>query len=212
MDTEVQASAGEDLEVMWSKGANKAAPTKKALEVTDYADLDVVSMPKGKGADAFPVPSPQDFGSYEYMDTNELSAFVDGVIYQNEAQFKHLTKTKMEVQALWRKSGGTENGQPRRAKVLKPTDLLYHVTNADFIVWFAADHCQKMTRHQMEQLVYRQLLRMGKTKDGERTIKPYDFHGFVAELHKYRADVPELAGIVTSLRQLGFEDVLGEQP
>ena len=193
--------SSEEEVVLKPKGHNKHAP-KAQFEVDIDAEM-AVTINKGKGTDLFPVPDATWFGSQEFvLDDGPLTTLMVQTIDGNLKEFAHLKS--MYITVYWRKAGGQSKGKPTQANVLKPSGLLYCATGGpDYILWVAADNCQKLSRRGMEQVLYRQLMRMGK-----EGIRDFDFRGFASELSKYGAEVPELASVVKSLRQLGFDDVL----
>lgn len=181
---------------------NKTAPKK--LPDDEFAEV-FVDLNKGPSTTPIKVPDALDFGSGEYMEGGMLGLVVTRLIDQNETDLGHLKG--LDLTAFWKKQGGKTHGKNRLADVVKPTGLLYYTLEADFVLWLAADHCQKMTRAELERLVFRHLLRMARDKDGACTIRDYDFHLFAAEVRKYGVKAEGAQSLVNSLRQLGFDDV-----
>ena len=181
---------------------NKTTPTKLPDDEfgSEFTDLN-----KGTSSTPVKVPDALDFGSNEFIEGGVLGFMVTRLIDQNETDLGHLKG--LDLTTFWKKQGGKSHGKNRIADVVKPTGLLYYTLEADFVLWLAADHCQKMTRAELERLVFRHLLRMARDKDGACAIRDYDFHLFAAEVRKYGTKAEGAQALVNSLRQLGFDDV-----
>lgn len=198
----LEPTSDDEFNVLKEIGVNKGP--KAAPDVFFDAES-AVGINKGKGTTVFATPIPTDFGSGEYVEAPDLQAMAVLLINQDAALS---AAADWDIAYLWKKEGGKAGDQPRMADVIKPSGLLRYATQDDFMVWLAADHCAKMTRNEIEQIVFRQLLRVGKTKDGDRTLRDYEFRGFIAELRKYGHNARELGPVAEALSQMGLDEAM----
>lgn len=145
--------------------------------------------PAGVKADdsnmAFPVPEPGDFESEEFI---EAPALVD-IAQELIARFEELSFLyDFRLRLFWKSKGGSTGSKNTLGKCVKPSGLLKKYSDADFIVWVAADHTRhRLTNRQMEALLYHELSHCVLDEKGRPAIRPHDFEGFAREIEIYGA-------------------------
>lgn len=138
----------------------------------------------------------------EFVDAPDITRIGSALISAYEATFGHLQSR--EIAWLWKRKGGASGGKATLGKCQKPTGLLRHFAGADFVIWLAADHCRdhRLTAHQVEALVYHELLHAGEDEGGKPVILPHDFTGFLREVREYGAWKPDLSNAAHSFGQM----------
>ena len=96
------------------------------------------------------------------------------------------------VDFFWKRKGGQRSGKAIEGKCQKPSGLLKHYSDKDFIIWLAADHCRNAgyDARQIEALLFHELQHIGSDEDedsGEVTpvLVGHDFEGFLTEVTEY---------------------------
>lgn len=151
----------------------------------------------------FPVPPEEAFaeveGPVEYIEAPDVER-VAAALIGTCSEFSHLRERALVY--LWRAEGGKTKGKATLGKCAKPSGLLKHFAEADFMVWLAADHVRGMqfSAWQVEALVYHELLHAGATDKGEPVLWPHDFEGFRPEVSRYGAWKPDLAEAAKSFQ------------
>ncbi len=107
------------------------------------------------------------------------------LIARHQGRFRHLRDRKIEY--LWRREGGQSKGKATLGRCERPGKLPKYYSEADFIVWLAADNCRaaRLDAFQIEALICHELLHAGETEKGKTTIAPHDFEGFIFEIEHY---------------------------
>lgn len=122
---------------------------------------------------------------------------------------KFAALTGFTVTYLWKREGGKSRGARRMGVCQKPSGLLKHTSEADFIIWLAADHCQGWHAHQVEALLFHELLHAGVSDKGKPILYPHDFEGFAAEIAEYgiwESGIDMIAQAIVQLQMFGGEE------
>jgi hypothetical protein len=155
--------------------------------------------------DLAPIPSDDLFAS-DFLPDPVLGAIVGGLIEAHGDELDHLHE--FGVQIVWKRKGGGSHGRMRRGRCQSAAGLLKHFSDADFIVWIAADTSREveLTNWQLEALVFHELLfaSFKEDKDGVKSpaIKPVDFEVHTAELDRYGLWSAELRAARVAFDQL----------
>lgn len=139
---------------------------------------------RGRGrSDRYPVPSVGDF----FVEAADLEAMAADLVERHPDTFGHLNE--LRVRCLWKAKAGKKSGKVVFGKTLMPSrsSLLGHYERADFVIWLAADAVQKgqFTYHQVEALLFHELLHTAADEEGNRQLVPHDFEGFKREIEEY---------------------------
>ena len=117
----------------------------------------------------------------EYLPADPLTAIGNRLLEYFEDDFDRLNTAKIIY--LWKKKGGKRGDKDKLGACQKPGGLLRHYSNADFIVWIAADNCVGMTEWQITALVYHELKHAGyDVESGNFVTRRHDFEGFAREV------------------------------
>lgn len=151
------------------------------------------------------------FGDSDFLPGREIERIAQRLISQHQQRFGHLKE--FEVVYLWKAKGGGSGGRLTLGKCVKASGLARHFSNADFVIWLAADNvaAYRLTPRQIEALVFRQLLKAGVSVDKDDNVKPvllgYDYEGFAEELRVYGFWSDELGRMADTVRQLTLPEV-----
>lgn len=180
---------------------NKVPPKKVAF---DDEPLSLNGPVKTPAAGEYPVPQDSDFGSADFLFENDLAA-MGGDLINGKASLAHLKG--FEIHYRWKRKGGEASGRKTFGKLTKPSGMLRDYSGADFIVWLAADHCQGMSKHEVEAALFAQLCYAGKDDEGNRTITPPDLHTHIAVIREYGLVNSELRAAAKAMKQLSLPDL-----
>jgi len=128
-----------------------------------------------------------------------------------EPDFSHLEQARIVY--LWKRKGGNAKGHAKLGQCQKPSGLLLHFADCDFVVWLAADHLRERqyTAKQIEAVVFHELNHAGYEEDeetgaGKYVIVGHDAEVFYSEITRYgtyKEDLQLLAGV---FRQLSLDE------
>ena len=131
---------------------------------------------------AYPVP---EFGE-DFKHADDLERIANTIIDAGGAT------SEWTIDYFWKRKGGQRAGKGVFGKTQKPSGLLKHYSNSDFIIWLAADHCRNAgyNRKQIEALVFHELQHVGTDEDEDSgatspVLVAHDFEGFVSEIREY---------------------------
>lgn len=135
------------------------------------------------------VPSEADFGEDDdFLDDSALDALLLNVVGQYEA-LRHIEDHGISVRALWKKKGGKSKGALTYGKCTKPSGLLAHFCNVDFVIWLAADNVEleSWTTVQISKLLYHEARHIGWDErddehDPKAVLKAHDLEIFLGEM------------------------------
>ena len=147
----------------------------------------------------FHIPEEDEFGGDDFM--------VDGYI-TSVASNLVTTKAKwagdLSIAYLWKKKGGHGRGKATLGKCQRPTGMLKHFANYDFVIWLAADNMLQTNfkELQVEATLYHELCHAGKGKKDNPVIIPHDYEGFCSEILEYGLWRNELKAMDDTTRRL----------
>ncbi|HXI16213.1 MAG TPA: putative metallopeptidase [Chloroflexota bacterium] len=160
--------------------------------------------PAGTGA-YYPVPSEAALDG-EFTPAPDLEKIGIALIAHHG-----LVAGQYTVRYFWKDKGGKSKGNLTLGKCTKPTGLLHHFAECDFVIWLAADHLRDAypTATEVEAVVYHELRHAGETEPDEESDEPaqatiigHEFEGFLDEVTLYGATVRNLKPIVNAAKQL----------
>ena len=158
------------------------------------------------------VPEEADFiddggGEVAFLEAPELEEIVADLVERHE-RFAHLAE--LTVRCLWRRKGAAERGKVVFGTCQKPSGLLRHFTDCDFLVLLNADACRDygLASARIESVVYHELLHAGRDEKGRPVLRPHDFEGFLAEIAEYGLWRGDLKVVGRSVRQLPLAEEL----
>lgn len=132
----------------------------------------------------FKIPKEHDFDAEntDFMAAPEIADIGRKLIKTYDEEFHQINFA--DIGYFWKKKGGKN----KLGQCQKPTGLLKHFSEMDFIVWLAADHCQFNNYYQITALVFHELKHAGyNPENGEYEIKTHDFEGFNSEVEIFGA-------------------------
>jgi hypothetical protein len=137
----------------------------------------------------FKVPSETSFYSQEFLPAPAIAEIGDALI----AKWPELGGLEdLTIKYEWKKKGGTKGGKATLGKCSKVSGLTAYYSDADFVIWIAADNCRetKITVGQMEALVFHELKHIEVTEDEETgelgyAVRPHDVEMFYDEVIRY---------------------------
>jgi len=112
---------------------------------------------------------------------------------------------------LWKRKAANKP-KLKMGRCNRPSGLLRHFSQADFVIWFAANNCRDvaMTRWQMEALIFHEL-KHARMEDGAAVTVPHDWEGFAEEIERYgfwKRDIKPIAEAVSNALTLPFDGPL----
>jgi hypothetical protein len=198
--------------------------------MAQHTDLDGFSI-EGPGIDPVKVdlkeyrlreidlraPPTEAFMGGDFLDAPEVERLAERLIGRY-GELRHLDGWK--IRCLWKARGGVSKGRATLGKCVVVPALVRHFTEADFLIWLAADHGRGMTGRQLEALLYHELSHAQVREPEEEDEQPrpfvvgHDAEVFVAEFERYglwQAGIRPLAQELA--RQLRMEmDGSGSSP
>lgn len=129
---------------------------------------------------------------HDFIAAADVERIAAALIARHDATFKHLGE--LAVAYRWKREGGDAGGKATLGKCVKTAGLVKHFGGVDFVIWLAADHCRslRLTRWQVEALVYHELLHTERDEKGKPIVIPHDFAGFAKEIEHYGLWQPDL--------------------
>lgn len=163
----------------------------------------------------YPVPGAERFidpetgGALEFLPAPDLESIKHRLIDQFDDKFGFMAMLRVPI--LWKAEGGEKAGHSTLGKCQKPSGLLRLYSQADFIIWLAADHCfaRRMTERQVEAIVFHEMRHIrtdGMT--GLPMLVGHDFERFFDEVAEYGF---ENAGM-EQIRQMALFEATGQRP
>lgn len=160
------------------------------------------------------VPSDSVFGDDgEFVMSSALSQRAQTLIARHPEHLEHLER--LSVLYLWKKTGGKSKGRATFGKCTKPSGMLKHFSEAQFIVWIAADHCRAAgyRDRELEALLFHEMLHTAVTEPDENTgrgggpaLVPHELEVFRAEVEIYGLWAPELKEVGPAFQQRSLFD------
>ena len=164
----------------------------------------------GQPDDPYPVPNPDGFDG-DFQPAPDLERIAKALISANEVTFRPLQS--LTVVYLWKAKGGQKSGKGTLGKCQKPSGLLRYFSEADFVIWLAADHWTGYgaTRWQIEACVFHEMKHVGietdeKTGTETPALVPHDFEAFADEVTHYGTYLYDLKKAQKAFEQLPLWD------
>lgn len=163
---------------------------------------------EGAPDEVFDIPSDEKFleESLNFLPAGETIGRFYKTLLFNFTEFDFLEKAHIKL--LWKLKGGKSSGNEILGRLQKPTGLLWHFSQCDYVVWFAADHCRsrQFTNWQMTALLYHELKYAAQDDNGNFAVRGHEFEGFVDEIKLFGAWKDSMKPIIYAARKLpGFE-------
>jgi len=117
---------------------------------------------------------------------------------------------------LWKREGGAEHDRARLGQCQKAGGLLKYFALVPWVIWVAADHCEthQLTRHQIEALVFHELLHAGEAEDKEGNKKAkvigHDAEMFASEITRYGLWKTDLRMVARAFEQVPMFEQMGD--
>jgi hypothetical protein len=168
----------------FSAKAAAIAKNRSAAHLTDlYAEL---GLP-GSAATLFHgVPHEDDFNGNDFLPGEEkLRPLFHALVDRFHDEFFHLKEA--EVRLFWKKTGGMTGGRATLGKCQKASGLIEFYSDANYIIWLAADHLLQMsfTNWQVLALLYHEMRHTVVDDKGKFGVQGHDFEGFFDELETF---------------------------
>lgn len=155
------------------------------------------------------VPVEMDFGDDAFIVSPELKELAGDLIEMHPGTVGHLAE--VEVAYLWKKTGGKRGGKGVFGKTSKASGLLTAFTDAEAVVWLAADHVADAdySPRQIEALLFHEMQHIGVEEDentGERKVvmRAHDVELFVEDIRTYGAWDDTFMDAATAFKQAGL--------
>jgi hypothetical protein len=159
----------------------------------------------------FPVPADIEFDEEgeEFLTVGDLKILCDAVQEEFSEQFWFLEEAAITL--FWKRDGGGGNF-PVLAKLSKPSGLLYHYSDSNYVVWFAANHLRQrnVTNWQMVSLMFHELKHTSISENGQFGTRKHDFEGFYDELAIFGKAMPDHRKIIEISQQKSLFDLFEE--
>lgn len=128
------------------------------------------------------IPLEDDFSGMAFLKSDEIKEIAEALIKKS---LSHLVNVRIEY--FWKRKGGRGGGKVTLGKCQRPSGLLAHYCPGAIVIWLGADHCKnlKLTRFQVEALIYHELNHIEVTDEGVVGLKKHDFEGFGDEIVEY---------------------------
>ena len=174
---------------------------KVSLSLDEYAAL----PGKIAAAHAYPVPSEETFDEADYLPGHDLEVQLGRLIDRHETLFSHIARLK--ITCLWKAKGGASKGKQTLGKVQAATGLVGFFSEADFVIWLAADHLREGTASEkvIEACLFERACSLQWDAEGGTVqIVGEDFSGFTESLRFYGAWRKDLTKASEAFEQLGL--------
>lgn len=152
--------------------------------------FEMVRTPRGP-RQVVAVPQDEDFDS-------EGSEFLESVVLRDYAEDLIATYpalgwlSQWSLRYLWKRTGGSRNGQATLGKCLLPSPIVRHYARCDWFIYISADNChRKLTEEQFRALIFHELCHCTLKYDmrGENPPRPaivgHDLEMFFAEVREF---------------------------
>lgn len=115
----------------------------------------------------------------------------------------------LSVLFLWKRTGGKSKGKGVFGKTVKPSGLLKHFAQTEFVIWLAADHCREARYgdREIEALLFHEMNHIGMSDeddDGNPSVPvlvPHDVEMFRSEVEVYGLWDEQLRDVAPSFKQ-----------
>lgn len=147
----------------------------------------------------FHIPEDDEFDDVDFMTGEYITAVANNLF---------ATKVKwiadLSIVYLWKRKGGYGKGKAVLGKCQRPTGILKHFANYDFVIWLAADNMRdaNFRELQVEATLYHELCHAGHDLKGNPVVIPHDYEGFCAEIMEYGLWRSDLKAMDDTTRRL----------
>lgn len=172
----------------------------KALEIDDEL-VSLAGPVKTPATGEYPVPADSDFGTQEFMYEKDLAELGDWLI-KHKVALVHLND--VDVHYRWKRKGGESGDRENYFKTSKTSGLLRQYSQADFVIWLAADNCRGMTKHEVEATLFAALCYATVDQNGKPQIAPPDLHTHIAVIREYGAVTPAIRAAQYAFKQIAM--------
>lgn len=145
----------------------------------------------------------------EFMVADELRTRADELI-KRYPEISFLSS--VSITYLWKGKGGTKGGKARLGACQKPSGLLKFLSDGEFIIWLAADHCRggdgspALTEEQIEALLYHEMCHIGWDDDKDCAIVVgHDLEEFRQVVERYGLWADDTRMMEHTFRQLRID-------
>ena len=115
----------------------------------------------------------------------------------------------LSVLFLWKRTGGKSKGKGVFGKTVKPSGLLKHFAQTEFVIWLAADHCREARYgdREIEALLFHEMNHIGMSDeddDGNPSVPvlvPHDVEMFRSEVEVYGLWDEQLRDVAPAFKQ-----------
>lgn len=144
----------------------------------------------------------------DFIDAPEVKEIAERLL---GGPLSHLDDGELLIDFRWKHRGGSSGGNAVHGKCVKLNGIPKHYAGgAHFMVWLAADWNAGYSEHQIEALVYHELLHIDRLededKDGNPTVtyrtRGHDAEVFFDELARYGAWSANRERLIQVVRQL----------
>jgi hypothetical protein len=161
----------------------------------------------------YAVPTEASFGKAKLMPAHGLKAIGDRLIADDDS-LEHLRG--IEIRYAWRRRGGTSGGNPRFARIKRPSVWEHFFTGGrcDFLVDLSADHVRefRFAERQIEAAIHEQLSRTERDEDDHDAfrINGPDFSGSISTMDRYGTWRPDLREMHAHVARLPLEQAIDD--
>jgi hypothetical protein len=161
----------------------------------------------------YTVPTESSFGKAKLQPAPGLKVIADRLIADDDT-LKHLVG--VEIRYAWRRRGGTQGGNPRFARIKRPSIWEDYFTGGKvaFLLELAADHVSdyRFSELQIEAAVHECLCRTQRDEDDHDAfrIAGPDFSGSIRTLDRFGTWRPDLREAAAHIRLLPLDEALTE--
>lgn len=154
----------------------------------------------------YPVPDEAAFESENaaFLPADDLRR-IGAALIAEFPYFSHLRSARIVY--LWKAKGGQKGGKNTLGTCQKPSGLLRHFSDADFVVCLSADHLSdaEAPAWQVEATLHHELLHAWvDSESGKYVVRPHEWEGFGAEIERYGAWDQNLRDAARAFKQLGL--------
>ena len=115
----------------------------------------------------------------------------------------------LSVLFLWKRTGGKSKGKGVFGKTVKPSGLLKHFAQTEFVIWLAADHCREARYgdREIEALLFHEMNHIGMSDEDDEgnpsvpVLVPHDVEMFRSEVEVYGLWDEQLRDVAPAFKQ-----------
>lgn len=153
----------------------------------------------------YPVPVEGNFYEADFLPAHDLDTMLRTLIARHDTLFSHLVN--LDIACLWKAKGGASKGKPTLGKVQVATGLVGFFSEANFVIWLAADHLRAghATAKVVEACLFHEMCHIGSDgQDGKAMIVGHDIEAFTEEIKQFGWWETDLQKFAQTMRQLNF--------